>query len=100
MPALGIMCVTTPAERLTRGGVRGSIYSRRRFVPVTIISICRLPQRQQTNRPRQIDNGCFGTVPSSQLRGIGLNLVTFAASHDEARTGQPRPSMSINRLGI
>jgi hypothetical protein len=42
----------------------------------------------------------FGTVPSSHLRGIGLNLVTVAASHDEARTGQPRPSMSINRLGI
>ena len=32
--------------------------------------------------------------------GIGLNLVTVAASHDEARTGQPRPCMSINRLGI
>jgi hypothetical protein len=35
MPALGIMGVTTPAERLTRGGVEGSIYSRRSFVPVT-----------------------------------------------------------------
>jgi hypothetical protein len=35
MPALGIMGVTTPAERLTTSGVEGSIYSRRRFVRVT-----------------------------------------------------------------
>jgi hypothetical protein len=54
MPALGIMGVTTPAGRLTRGGVKGSIYSRRRFVPVTTISTLRLPQREQTSRPRQL----------------------------------------------
>jgi hypothetical protein len=53
MTALGIMGVTTPAECLTRGDVEGSSYFRRRFVPVTSISMCRLPQREQTNRPRQ-----------------------------------------------
>jgi len=37
------MGVTTPAERLTRGGVGGSLYSRRRSVPVTIIWTRRLP---------------------------------------------------------
>jgi hypothetical protein len=35
MIALGIMGVTTPAERLTTGGVEGSIYSRCRSVPLT-----------------------------------------------------------------
>jgi hypothetical protein len=50
MTALGGMGVTTPAEWLTRGGVGGSFYSRRRSVPLTTISTCRPPQREQTSR--------------------------------------------------
>jgi hypothetical protein len=60
MPALGIMGVTTPAERLTRGGVGASIYSRRRSVPVTTMSISRLPHLEQISRSRQ-----SGTVISA-----------------------------------
>jgi len=53
MTALGIMGVTTPAERLMRGGVGGSLYSRRRSVPLTTISTCRLPHLEQISRSRQ-----------------------------------------------
>jgi hypothetical protein len=45
--ALGVM-----ARSVDEGRRRGSIYSRRRSVPFTTILMCRLPQREQTNRPR------------------------------------------------
>jgi hypothetical protein len=51
----------------------------------------RLPQREQTSRPQPIDNRCFGTVPSSHLRGIGLNLVlTCLAPNDDPDAGLGR----------
>jgi hypothetical protein len=63
MTALGVMGVTTPAERLTRGGIGGSIYSRRRFVPLTTILTCRLPHLEHTSRAHQ-----SGTVVSAPYR--------------------------------
>jgi hypothetical protein len=46
----------------------------RRFVPLTTISACRLPQREQTSCSRQ-SNVRFGAVSSSYLGGIGLDLM-------------------------
>jgi hypothetical protein len=73
------------------GGLEGSIYSRRRFVPVTTISAPRLPQREQTNRSRQSITVVFATVPSRHLRGIGFDLMAaIPAPDNEANVGGSR----------
>ena len=89
-----------PSRAVDEGRRRGSIYSRRRFVPLT--TIFDLPAgAARTDQPlAPIEHGRPGAVPSGHLGGVGLDLVTIAAPHDEARAGQPRASMSINKLGI
>ena len=74
MTVLGVMGVTTPAERLMMGGVGSCTYSRRRSVPVTTISTCRLPQWEETNR-RANRARAFSAVALSHLDGIGLDLM-------------------------
>jgi hypothetical protein len=80
MPALGVMGVTTPAERLTRGGV-GALFT-----------LGAAPSRPQAFRcaggssanrlpPAPINNGRFGTVPGSHLRRIGLDLTAAILHH-------------------
>jgi hypothetical protein len=64
---------------------------------VSHTSVKRLARLQA--QPRlPIDKRSFGAVAFRLFGGIGFNLMAAAASQDEARTGQPRPSMSINRL--
>jgi hypothetical protein len=83
MPALGIMGVTTPAERLTKGGVEGSIYSRRRFVPVATYrpSGCCIAN----TRAARARTGRFGVIPSSHLGGVGLDLILLTSASGRRR---------------
>ena len=83
MTALGVIGVTTPAERLTKGGVGGS----------NLLSAPPGPGRHHINvvasafgaewpRP-STEHGRFGAVPSSHLGRVGLNLMTATlAPHD------------------
>ena len=53
----------------------------RRTVPLTTISIYRLPHREQTSRSRQSTTGLSGTVPRSRLGG--------SAGSSPSQTGHP-----------
>jgi hypothetical protein len=83
MTALGIMGVTTPAERLTRGGVGALFTLGAASSPHHHID---LPAAASgTDQPTApTDNRRFGTVLSSHIRGIGFDLMAaIVAPHDQ-----------------
>ena len=100
MTALGVMGVTTPAEWLTKGGVGGSIHSRRPLRPTHHVNLAAAAFGTD-KPPAQIDNCRFGAVPSRHLRGIGLDLTAaIPAPDDEANVSRSGVAERHRRAGL
>ena len=74
---------------MIRGGSKGlrAHFTSRYLPPLTTISTCRLPQREQTGRELQSSRGCR-PVSLGRLGGIGLDLMlAFSAPNDQPDAG-------------
>jgi hypothetical protein len=87
-----------PSRAVDERRRRGSIYSRRRFVPITIISGLTVPQREQTSRSRQWDGAA---VSLHLLGGIGLDLMAaFPAPHYETNARKSGSAKGHRRVRL